>query len=101
MQFPNYFIVIGPNATAGSWGWTLGRQSTAIARVVRGLLDYGLSSVQPKADVYEAYNVEIQAKLENCSAGTDQTTNWWRVGENKKITVINPRSGSEYPAKRC
>ncbi len=26
VQFPNYFMVLGPNAVAGSWGYTIGNQ---------------------------------------------------------------------------
>ncbi len=36
-HFPNDFIGIGPNATAGSWGWTLGAQSRRIAQLVRAV----------------------------------------------------------------
>lgn len=25
-KFPNYFMVVGPNAIAGSWGYTIGNQ---------------------------------------------------------------------------
>lgn len=34
-QFPNYFTVLGPNAVAGSWGFTIGNQTAVIARLVK------------------------------------------------------------------
>ena len=33
--FPNVFHVIGPNAIAGTWGWTIGNQTTVIARLIK------------------------------------------------------------------
>jgi len=63
-HFPNYFIVLGPNALAGSWGYTISRETVAIARIVRELLDYGISSVQPRLDVFEAENKEIKKILD-------------------------------------
>ncbi len=33
--FPNVFHVIGPNAICIAWGWTIGNQSTFIARLVK------------------------------------------------------------------
>jgi len=92
--FPNYFIVIGPNGTAGSWGWTIGRQTTAIARIVRELLDYDVTSVQPTQEAYERWNKWLDERLHNCVATTDKTNNWWRV-DGGRITVINPQSGGE------
>jgi hypothetical protein len=35
VQFPNYFMALGPNAVAGSWGFTIGNQTATIARIVR------------------------------------------------------------------
>ena len=33
--FPNVFHVIGPNAICIAWGWTIGNQTTFIARLIK------------------------------------------------------------------
>lgn len=62
-RFPNYFTIIGPNSVAGSWGYTALRETAAVARIVREILEYGLSSVQPKQAVFEHESEEIQKEL--------------------------------------
>lgn len=95
-QFPNYFIVIGPNATASSWGWTLGRQSTAIARIVRDMVEYRLSSVQPTRTAYDLHNTTIQAQLENCVSGVAQYCLTTRVPRQTRQTIggATPRTSA-------
>jgi cation diffusion facilitator CzcD-associated flavoprotein CzcO len=68
-HFPNYFIVLGPNSVAGSWGYTLARETIAVARIVRELVAYSLASVQPKEGIFEAENVAIKEKLETAVSG--------------------------------
>lgn len=62
-RFPNYFTIIGPNSVAGSWGYTALRETAAVARIVREIVDYGLSSVQPKQAVFEHESEQIQREL--------------------------------------
>lgn len=77
-KFPNYFTIIGPNSVAGSWGYTSARSTAAVARIVREILDYGLSSVQPRQDVFERESEEIQQELNKsvstCSAPSQEWT---------------------------
>ncbi|KAL1407865.1 hypothetical protein Q8F55_007301 [Vanrija albida] len=91
-HFPNYFIIIGPNGTAGSWGWTININTQAIARIVRELVDYGVSSVQPREAPFKAHNAKVQNYLKHSAAATKATNNWWRTDEGL-ITVVNPQAG--------
>ena len=35
IKFPNVFIVLGPNASAGFWGYSAGNQSAVISRIIK------------------------------------------------------------------
>ncbi|KAK4686740.1 hypothetical protein P7C73_g3384, partial [Tremellales sp. Uapishka_1] len=93
-KFPNYFMVLGPNAIAGSWGWTIGNQTAVIARIVKEMSDYGLSSIQPDESVFHARNSEIQARLGQSTMASNQCTSWWRITDGK-ITVPNSLSAAQ------
>lgn len=97
--FPNYFIVIGPNAISGSWGFTLGVNSAAIGRIVREIVDYGLSSLQPTVDAFKAHNASVQAQLATSAPASQLTANWWRTDDGH-VTVPNPDVGCELGNKR-
>ena len=73
--FPNYFMVLGPNAISGSWGFTIGIQTEVIARLVKEvsivrnaaadhqMVEYGIGSMQPKEEVFHTQNALIQKTL--------------------------------------
>lgn len=95
-QFPNYFTTLGPNAIAGSWGYTIGVKTAYIARIVRGIYDNGLSSIQPKQEPFEELNREIREKLAPSTMNSLLCSNWWRVGGQGLITVPNWVTGCEF-----
>lgn len=68
-KFPNYFMVLGPNAIAGTWGWTLGHQSWKIAHIVRDMVDYGIGALQPRQEAFEKENREQQERLAGSVSG--------------------------------
>ncbi|ORY66919.1 hypothetical protein BCR35DRAFT_308352 [Leucosporidium creatinivorum] len=88
-RFPNYFVTLGPNAIAGSWGYTIGIQTSFIARLVKGIVDNNLSSIQPKQEPFERLNKETRAKLAPSTMNSLLCSNWWRVGGQGLITVPN------------
>lgn len=95
--FPNVFHVIGPNAIAGTWGWTIGNQTTVIARLIKDvslrrsaadlfmtctlvlmratlqMAAYGIGALQPKQEAFELENEAHQAKLGNSVRAAHQT----------------------------
>jgi cation diffusion facilitator CzcD-associated flavoprotein CzcO len=44
--FPNYFMVLGPNAISGSWGFTIGVQTEVIARIVKEVSTVELAAAE-------------------------------------------------------
>lgn len=56
--------ILGPNAIAGSWGYTIGIKTAYNARLVKGMVENGLSSIQPKQTAFEEHNKEVRAKLQ-------------------------------------
>lgn len=95
-QFPNYFITLGPNAIAGSWGFTIGNQTSMIARVCRDMLRYDIGSLQPRRDVFEEHNEQVQAALKDSTMNSAECVNWWRMDGNGRPSVPNPLDAGEH-----
>ncbi|KAI5474500.1 ABC transporter [Pseudohyphozyma bogoriensis] len=90
--FPNYFVVIGPNATMSSWGHTAGAQGATIARLIKEMLDNGLSSIQPRVGAFEKHNQAVELALRK-SPAHDSCDNYFRTSTGK-LVVLGPGSGS-------
>ncbi|GFZ49896.1 hypothetical protein JCM24511_07299 [Saitozyma sp. JCM 24511] len=88
--FPNYFITIGPNAIAGSWGFTIGNQTTVIARLIKEMVTYDIGSLQPRLEAFEEHNRDIQEALATSTMNSKACVNWWRVGGQGRPSVPNP-----------
>jgi hypothetical protein len=95
-QFPNYFMTLGPNAIAGSWGYTIGNQTTVIARLIKEMLDFGIGSLQPERSYFDAHNAEIQEQLDGSTMNSQACSNWWRIGGRGRLSVPNPLDASEF-----
>jgi cation diffusion facilitator CzcD-associated flavoprotein CzcO len=95
-DFPNLFLIYGPNTNLGGSSiiGMMEAQAGYIAQVVRRIADGDARLVAPRADVYAAYDEEMQSRLRTSAwAGCDSwyidgpriTTNWpGLVGEYKK-----------------
>lgn len=86
-HFPNYFIVLGPNGSAGSWGYSSGIETALISRLIKETVDNGLSSIQPTAAAFEAHNEKVQKGFAHSPITSDACHSWYNVGS--KITVPN------------
>lgn len=89
IQFPNYFTTVGPNAVAGSWGFTIGNQTTVIARIISEMVRYDIGSLQPREEVFKQHNAEIQEVLVESTMNSYLCTNWWRMDKTGRNTVSN------------
>jgi len=82
--FPNMFILYGPNTNLGhnSIIYMLESQSDYVLGAIRHVGIYGRSWVDVRADVQEAYNEELQARLAETvwEAGC---TSWYRTASGK------------------
>ncbi|SGY78628.1 BQ5605_C008g04902 [Microbotryum silenes-dioicae] len=92
-QYPNLFNVIGPNAIAGSWGYTIGTMTKFISRLVSSLVENDLTSLQPTITAFRAHNLEMRSKLATSTMNSQLCSNWWRVGGKGLITVPNWQTG--------
>lgn len=91
-------MTLGPNAIAGSWGYTIGNQTTVIARLVKEMYEFGIGSLQPDRHQFDKHNDEIQDQLDNSTMNSKACSNWWRIGGQGRLSVPNPldarKSGS-------
>ncbi|GAA5839865.1 hypothetical protein JCM5353_007698 [Sporobolomyces roseus] len=97
---PNYFAVLGPNAIAMSWGYTLGNNTEFIARIIKGLYDRKLSSIVVKHQVIEEYNRYIQYRVSNSIWYSPECGgSWYKHPSSGKVTVPAPFGATELWAK--
>jgi hypothetical protein len=89
-------MTLGPNAIAGSWGYTIGNQTTVIARLIKEMVDLGIGSLQPDRSYFDAHNAEIQEKLDGSTMNSKACSNWWRIGGQGRLSVPNPLDASEF-----
>jgi 4-hydroxyacetophenone monooxygenase len=67
-DFPNYFILYGPNLQPGHGGsliFVVEMQVRYILDMLRKMADRGLGAVEVRADVHERYNANVDAEHEN------------------------------------
>jgi 4-hydroxyacetophenone monooxygenase len=67
-DFPNYFILYGPNLQPGHGGsliFVVEMQIRYIMDMLRKMADRGLGAVEVRADVHERYNANVDAEHEN------------------------------------
>lgn len=92
--FPNFFTIYGPNTNLGGSSIIAMMEAQAgyVAQVARRLADGDASTVEVLADVYEAYDREMQTRLAASSwTGCDS---WYVDGE--RITTNWPGKVSEF-----
>jgi hypothetical protein len=107
-------MILGPNAIAGSWGYTIGCKSRFNARLVKAvspcrlskfgrfadcvcsqMIDYGIDSLEPTTEAFAMHNEQLQKGLDGTTMVSTSCDNWWRVGGNGLLSVPNSVSGCE------
>ncbi|KAM0788798.1 hypothetical protein ACM66B_002886 [Microbotryomycetes sp. NB124-2] len=92
-KFPNHFTVLGPNAISGSWGFSIGVRTHAIAKLVKAMFDLNLSSIQPTREAFDEFNRDCQARLTGSTMNSSLCSNWWRVEGRGLVSVPSPETG--------
>ncbi|GAA5904022.1 hypothetical protein JCM8208_001765 [Rhodotorula glutinis] len=93
---PNYFAVLGPNAIAMSWGYSLGANTEFIARLVRGIYDHDLSSIVVKDEAMTAFNAELNRRLSQTSlASAECGSSWYKDPQTNKLVAPAPWNATE------
>ncbi|GAA6021859.1 hypothetical protein JCM11491_001549 [Sporobolomyces phaffii] len=96
-RVPNYFIVLGPNSIAMSWGYTLGHNTEFIARILKGLLDHDLSSVVVKDSAMDDYNAYLNARLQSTALALPECgpRSWYKEPTTGKLVAPAPWTATE------
>ncbi|GAA5880009.1 hypothetical protein JCM16303_004435 [Sporobolomyces ruberrimus] len=96
-KVPNYFIVLGPNSIAMSWGYTLGHNTEFIARILKGLLDNDLTSVVVKDTAMEEYNDYLNKRLQSTCLALPECgpRTWYKEPTTGKLVAPAPWTATE------
>lgn len=96
-KVPNYFIVLGPNSIAMSWGYTLGHNTEFIARIIKELLDRDLSSVVVKDTAMEKYNAYLNKRLQSTALALPECgpRTWYKDPQTGKLVAPAPWTATE------
>ncbi|GAA5973011.1 hypothetical protein JCM11641_000362 [Rhodosporidiobolus odoratus] len=95
-RVPNYFCVLGPNAIAMSWGYTLGHNTEHIARLIQGLQTHNLSSIVVKDSAMESYNRYLQTRLQKTSLASEACgRSWYKDNVTGKLVAPAPWGATE------
>lgn len=96
--FPNFFCVLGPNTFAGHGGsgiLTLEIEVRYIMELIATMLEKGITSVDVKQDVHDAYNEELAEKLSHTIWAHPGMTTYYRNSKGH-IVVPSPYTNYEY-----
>jgi cation diffusion facilitator CzcD-associated flavoprotein CzcO len=91
--FPNFFMLVGPNTTLGhnSMVYMIESQIRYVLDALDRMDAAHLAAVDTRADVSEAYNAQIQERLQRTIWVTGGCTSWYRVGD-RRISTLWPHS---------
>ena len=88
-QFPNFFMLYGPNTALGHGGsfiFTVECQIDYVLSVLRDMGRYGLIEVECRKDVYEAYNETIQSMHRNMIWSHPGMSTYFRNARGRVVT---------------
>ncbi|GAA6044216.1 hypothetical protein JCM8097_002265 [Rhodosporidiobolus ruineniae] len=93
---PNYFMILGPNSIAMSWGHTFAVNSLFISRLIQGMYHRGLSSIVVKDDVMQQYNRYLNTRLDQTILMSPACGgSWYKDPKTGKLVAPAPYSGTE------
>jgi hypothetical protein len=70
-------------------------QTEFIARLVKGIVDNGLTSIVPKASATSTYNIKLQERLEQTVLVSKLCTAWYRYRGYGKVIAPSGLTASE------
>jgi 4-hydroxyacetophenone monooxygenase len=97
-DFPNFFILFGPNTNTGHGGsafLTTEMQVRYVSSLLSRMVDQGLTSVECRAEVYDAYAHEVDAALEATVYSHPKAHGYYR-NRNGRIIGSSPWEYIEY-----
>lgn len=91
-DFPNFFILNGPNTNAGHGGSAIIAaefQVRYIMQALARLAEGDVSTIEVKRDVFESYNMELDEALKRCIWSHEGMTTYYR-NEAGRVVVSGP-----------
>jgi 4-hydroxyacetophenone monooxygenase len=89
-DFPNLFLLLGPNTGLGHGGSALFHVESQVRYVVACLtrmVREGLGSIEPRADVHDAYNARVDAQHERMVFAHPGMDNWYKNRRGRVVTL--------------
>ena len=104
-NFPNFFVVYGPNTNIVVNGSIIFFSECSVRYIIESLkmlAEKGLHSMEPKADVFEAFNEKVDAANQNMAWGVPQVNSWYknakgRVSQNWPFRLIDYWNATQKP----
>ncbi|MEU1999865.1 flavin-containing monooxygenase [Rhodococcus sp. NPDC019627] len=99
-NFPNFFVIGGPQTTPAHGGSAIYISECAIAYALGALIkmiENDIAAIEVKRDVFEDYNNRVDAEHETLVWTHPGTTNWYRNARGRVISAL-PWRGVDYRA---
>lgn len=95
-NFPNMFMMLGPNTGLGhnSMIYMIESQTNYVVDAIRKMIDQNIRSIEVREEVEEKYNREIQKKLKNTI--WDSGCKSWYLSANGKNHTVWPGFTTEF-----
>jgi cation diffusion facilitator CzcD-associated flavoprotein CzcO len=81
---PNFYMLYGPNTNGGDGVLNLERQSDYAVRAIRRMMRWGITSIDVRQDVMDAYNRWLQRRLSRTVWVT--TNNYYKTPTGRIVT---------------
>ncbi|WP_208378986.1 flavin-containing monooxygenase [Cumulibacter soli] len=97
-EFPNLFMVGGPHTAIGHGGSAIYPAECAaayIAQILVRMIEEQWWSIEPRADITEQYNAEVDREHESLIWTHPGATNWYR-NSSGRVTINTPFRGVDY-----
>lgn len=91
-DFPNFFILNGPNTNAGHGGSAIIAAEFQVRYIMQALAQLasdGVETIEVKRDVFEDYNEELDVALSHCIWSHEGMTTYYR-NEAGRVVVSGP-----------
>ncbi len=91
--FPNLFQIVGPNTGLGhsSMVFIIESQLAYVTDAIRTMRRDGLGTVEPKRDHQDAWNADLQRRMQDTVWNTGGCASWY-LDEHGRNTTLWPRS---------
>ncbi|MET0318857.1 MAG: NAD(P)/FAD-dependent oxidoreductase [Rhodococcus fascians] len=97
-NFPNFFVVAGPNTQLGHGGSAIYVTECAVAyigQLLVAMIEQGLDSVEVRPEVAADYNERVDAEHEQLIWTHPGTNNWYR-NSSGRVVATTPWRGVDY-----